>query len=301
MPAAHLWQLEAVSLEPARLREVSLKIETGVTALLGWSGAGKTSLLDLLARFETPSSGKIIGDPRTAWVPQNGGLWAHCTAREHLKIACRNRDGIDDLLTAFDLETKSESRPHELSEGEQSRLSVARALAADAPVLLMDEPLVHVDPARAGKYWNIIREHIAMTGASLIFATHVPELVLAEAARVVSLRAGRVLHSSSVADLYAVPPTPELMTFLGPGNWLTPDETQRWFDEDIDASRCFRPEQIEIVADPAGRTTVQRVTFFGTGETVEVRDKSGSTRAFTHRPSGPHLKAGDHAAIRLRK
>src|SRR5213595_1285740 len=87
-----LWTLSQVSLGPARLEGISLAIEHGVTAIIGWSGAGKTSLLNLLVGFERPDRGAITGAPRVAWVPQNGGLWPHCTAREHLEIALRSSD-----------------------------------------------------------------------------------------------------------------------------------------------------------------------------------------------------------------
>src|SRR5260221_996025 len=99
--ADFLWQLDAVSLGPGRVREVSITIGRGVTAIVGWSGAGKTSLLNVLARFEKPDRGKISGAPRVAWVPQNGGLWAHCTAREHLEIVRHSANGTGALLAAF--------------------------------------------------------------------------------------------------------------------------------------------------------------------------------------------------------
>src|SRR5438309_1344936 len=106
MAADSLWQLDAVSLDPARLREVTTTIPAGVTAVVGWSGAGKTSLLNLLVGFEQADHGVIRGSPQVAWVPQNGGLWPHCTALEHLEIARGTRDEIESLLAAFDLAEK---------------------------------------------------------------------------------------------------------------------------------------------------------------------------------------------------
>jgi ABC-type multidrug transport system ATPase subunit len=185
MVADPLWTLENVSLAPARLRDVSLTLRPGVTAVIGWSGAGKTSLLNVLAGFEKAERGSVRGTASLAWVPQDGGLWPHCTAREHLAIARPGGDGLDALLAAFDLAARANARPHELSQGEQARLSVARALAANAGVFVMDEPLAHVDPARAGSYWCVIREHLAATDASLVFSTHLPEIALGEAERVV--------------------------------------------------------------------------------------------------------------------
>jgi ABC-type Fe3+/spermidine/putrescine transport system ATPase subunit len=302
MAAEPLWQLHALSLAPGRLREVSLTIERGVTAVIGWSGAGKTSLLNVLAGFEKADAGRITGAPRVAWVPQNGGLWPHCTVREHLEIARASALGIDGILTAFDLGKRAAARPHELSEGEQSRLAVARALAAEAEVLVMDEPLVHVDPAREGKYWRVIRKHLTATGASLVFATHAPEAALGEATRAICLREGRVLHTGPIASLYAQPPSAELMSFLGPGNWFTPEEAQVWLGVEITTARCYRPEEVEIVPAEEGEFVIESARFRGAFAEVELRSQTESeSRQFVHRPRGPALTAGMRAEVRVNR
>ena len=298
-----LWQLAGVSLEPSRLHDVTLVIPRGVTAVLGWSGAGKSSLLNLLAGFERPDRGSLAGQPRCAWVPQDGGLWPQCTVREHLEIARHSSDGIGALLLRFDLLDKTDARPGSLSQGEQSRLAVARALAADAAVLVMDEPLVHVDPARRGKYWSVVREHLTRTGASLIFATHEPEAVLGEALRVICLREGRVLHEGAVAELYAHPPNAELMSFLGPGNWIEPDEARAWLGVEIAAARCLRPEQIEIEPAEGGDFIVSSATFRGPLEVVELQNAPNGARQrlLFHRPAAAALGPNMRVAIRLRR
>ncbi|HEX8295738.1 MAG TPA: ATP-binding cassette domain-containing protein [Chthoniobacteraceae bacterium] len=330
MAAEPLWMLDAVSLEPARLHELSVEIHPGITAVIGWSGAGKTSLLNLLVGFERaergskaesrrPNAAEISKAPAAsfgsslrsstldlpsslAWVPQNGGLWPHCTAREHLTLAGASAERAAALLAAFDLEPFAESRPDALSQGERSRLAVARALAFRAEVLVMDEPLVHVDPARCGKYWAVIREQLEETGASLVFSTHVPETVLAHAQRAICLRHGRLLHEGPVSTLYADPPTSELMTFLGPGNWLTEEESRLWFGLRIDAPRCFRPEQVEITPAAISHVVVRHSTFFGSVADVELRHvNAAEIRSFLHRPSGPHLAAGTPATLHLRE
>ncbi len=295
MAVENLWQLESVSLAPARLRGITLGIPRGVTALLGWSGAGKTSLLNLLAGFENPDAGKINGSAKVAWVPQNGGLWPHCTAREHLKIAGCADAKSDGLLRAFDLAEKADARPGELSEGEQSRLAVARALAAESEVLVMDEPLVHVDPARAGKYWRAIREHVVATGASLIFSTHEPEAVLSEAEHVICLRDGRVLHAGKVGELYANPATEELMECFGPGNWLTPEEARLWLGIEIAAARCFRPEQLAIEPCESGSFVIESARFCGSIAQAQI-----GGRTFFHRPAGASLRENMSVKIGVR-
>lgn len=301
MAADPLWTLDHVSLAPARLRDLSLVLRPGVTAVIGWSGAGKTSLLNVLVGFEKAESGSARGTASVAWVPQDGGLWPHCTAREHLAIARPGGDGLDALLAAFDLTARAEARPHELSQGEQARLSVARALAAKVEVLVMDEPLAHVDPARAGNYWRVIREHLAATGASLVFSTHLPEIALGEAERVVCLSKGRVVHDGPVRELYDAPPTAELMTFLGPGNWLTPDEAALWFGAEIQHPRCFRPEQIEMERAAGGEVVVCDARFRGTVEEAELRHpRAAAPRTFFHRPAVARVRAGERVAIRVR-
>ena len=298
-----LWRLDGVSLEPARLRDVTLVIPCGISAVLGWSGAGKSSLLNLLVGFERPDRGSLAGKPRCAWVPQDGGLWPQCTVRKHLEIARHSGAGIDHLLAEFDLLEKAAMRPDSLSQGEQSRLAVARALAAEAEVLVMDEPLVHVDPARRGKYWSVVREYLARTGAALLFATHEPEAVLGEAQRVICLREGRVLHEGTVAELYAHPPNAELMSFLGPGNWFHAGEARHWLGLEISAARCFRPEQIEIVPAGAGDFVVCTATFRGAIEAVELHNAGDGARRrlLFHRPAVAVLGPNMRVTIGLRR
>ena len=86
----------------------------------------------------------------------------------------------DELLAAFGLTEVSDKYPGQLSQGEASRLSVVRALASQAKVLVMDEPLVHVDQAHWPQYWDFIRASCASHSISLVFSTHSPELVLRE-------------------------------------------------------------------------------------------------------------------------
>lgn len=298
MVADPLWQLDAVSLDPARLREVSATIAAGVTAVIGWSGAGKTSLLNLLVGFEQPDRGAIHGMPRVAWVPQDGGLWPHCTALEHLEIARGSREGVEALLAAFDLGEKGATRPPKLSQGEQSRLAVARALATKADVLVMDEPLAHVDPARVGNYWREIRQRLAQSGTALVFSTHIPETAVGEAEHALCLRTGRVLHAGPVAALYAEPPDEELMGYLGAGNWLTPTEARRWLRLQLPTPRCLRPEQLVLSSTDSGALRIEASRFRGSCAETELRHvPSNATRTFYHRPARNEFRPGQFVQL----
>ena len=284
MQADAIFQLDRVSLWPGRLRDVSLTIPRGITAVLGASGAGKTSLLNVLAGFEKPTAGKLHGDARVAWVPQGDGLWPGCTAREHLTECGVTKTAAGALLTSFDLAHLADAKPPKLSRGEQSRLALARALAMTPRTLVLDEPLAHVDTARSGKFWSVIREHVRGTGASLIFATHAPEIALAEAEHAICLREGGVAFAGKIADLYENPTTPEAANFLGPANWLTPDDARQWLCESWAGARCVRPERVTITTAENGTATVSTSRFFGAFAETELRTANGNTRTFIHRP-----------------
>lgn len=300
-----LWTLTQASLGH-RLRDVSLSIGPGVTAVLGQSGAGKTSLLNLLVAFERPDAGAVAatlasGSHRRPlfWVPQGDGLWPHLTVRQHLTdTGCTE---ADTLLAEFGLTERAAALPETLSQGERARLAVARALAADAAVLVMDEPLAHVAPARAGDYWAVMRRRMMAASVSFVFATHAPGTVLAEAERVICLDDGRVVYAGSVEDLYWRPPTAELAACLGEANWFEPPAATLWLQLDEPSARCLRPEQLAVVVAADGRLLVEDSRFHGAVAEVRLRDPgTGTQRRFWHRPAGNHLVPGTRVNLEVR-
>lgn len=344
-----LWHFQRVGLSghrTPRLQEVTLEIRAGATALVGPSGAGKTSLLNLLVDFERPDAGTLTAnlphdDDRLPlfWVPQNDGLWPHLTARQHLDIvmprgARTHNDsrfvphahtpqadalassatakpsawaetrtethGVASLLGAFDLAHRAGARPESLSQGECARLSVARALASGAAVLVMDEPLAHVDPARVGRYWQVVRDHCAACRTSLIFATHAPEVALREATHAVGLDAGRVVFAGPIDELYHQPATPELAALLGAANWLSAEEAGEWLGQRPPVGGCYRPERLAVVPARESPLVVEAARFAGAVAEVDLRDqRTGRVRRFLHRPGGDTLRPGDRVWLRL--
>lgn len=312
-----LWQLESVTLAGERADRVhaaSLQIRSNVTAVIGYSGAGKTSLLNLLVGFEKPHEGQIAfhPPPRTDqgpalfWSPQDGGLWPHLKVREHLEMVAPDagprRGNVNNLLRDFDLADRADARPDRLSAGQRARLSIARALMTQATVLVLDEPLAHVDPGRIEKYWNRIRQHVEEGSRSLVFATHAPTAVLAHAKDAVCMDTGRVLYHGEVDALYWRPATEQLARYLGEVNWLTPDDTALWFDglgEKLEEPACYRPEQIAISAGPNSPIVVGRRRFRGSVEDLELRHEgTGATRWFSHRPQPRPLAVGTRVFLR---
>ncbi len=313
--AETLWELNNVSLgHPAarRLDEVSLTVQDGVTAVIGPSGAGKTSLLNLLAQFERPSSGEMVahlpaGDrrPSLAWVPPDFGLWPHLTVRQHLdtvQTTSRQASHISDLLDAFGLRTLADAHVGRLSQGERSRLSVARALCCDPVVLVMDEPLVHVDPTSLDTYWRTIRDHCRQQDTTLVFSTHSPESVLREASRVICLDRGHVSYEGELETLYVNPPTQQLARLLGPSNWFAADETAHWLPdhEGCTTAVCVRPDWVRLT--PANGAGLRLHSSRSVGTLVESdveHEATNDRRTIVHRPGEAQLVAGTHVLLRL--
>ena len=300
-----LWSLRDVALVTdgtRRLHDVTVDVSAGVTAVLGYSGAGKTSFLNLLVGFEPQTSGTVNRSVPDAavpvfWVPQNGGLWNHVTVLDHiLKLeSTTDSAAAGEWLKRFDLEERSSSLPAKLSQGERARLSVARALATDAAALVMDEPLAHVDPGRVATYFDVIVEHVKAGSRSLVFATHQPELVLRYADNVVCLDAGTCVFAGPVADLYQKPDNSRLATLLGPGNWISTDEFGFWLDHTGHAEGVLRPERLRVERlEHAGerRFAVVSSRCLGPISETTIRDETTDRqRSFVHLTSGT-LQAG---------
>lgn len=311
-----LWSLTDVSLNWSngmRLTGINLEIPSGVTAVMGYSGAGKTSLLNLLVRFERPDAGTVVRNQNASspvngldlfWVPHTLGLWPQYSVLEHLTLVCPQSElkhvSPESLLDDFNLKSLSAKYPGQLSQGEASRLAVARALASHARVIVMDEPLVHVDQAHWPSYWDVIRNFCQEQQISLVFATHSSELVMREATNVICLEQGQVVYAGAVNELYYNPPSLPTASYLGPVNDLSNIPDQNLSDGER-KSHFARPEQLSIVKDVRGSYEVKNVKFSGSVEEVTVSQQGAETTSatFYHRPVRTVLKQGDRVSLRL--
>jgi iron(III) transport system ATP-binding protein len=150
-----------------------------------------------------------------------------------------------------------------------------------------------------GKYWQAIRRHLAAKGTSLVFATHSPMQVLAEAQRVICLRNGQVQYNGGVEELYWRAPTAELAACLGETNWLEPEAARLWLKRDEPAARCFRPEQISAQPDEQSPLVVESSRFQGAVAELELRhEPTGAVRTFYHRPASNHLARGTRILLK---
>lgn len=271
-----VWSLSGVTLagrDRPRVDGVSLEISAGVTAVMGRSGAGKSSVLGLLADFEQPDAGSVefavpesSADLPLFWSPQDDGLWPHLTVEQHIEFVLSSKAKVErsaiHWLERFSLSDVSESLPESLSQGERSRLAITRALASQASVLLLDEPLVHVDPMLAHRCWQILGEHLQDRCSAAVFTTHDPDAVLKFAQNVICLDRGTVTFCGSVETLYLDPPSREVAWLLGPCNWLGKADYEGDSDglsRATDEFCCVRPSQTELESHASGHFVVETI------------------------------------------
>jgi osmoprotectant transport system ATP-binding protein len=196
---------------------LNLEVQSGETlVLLGESGCGKTTTLRLVNRLLTPTSGQVLveGKATTAWdvirlrrrtgyVIQDAGLFPHFTVADNVALVPQ-LDGWDEArihrrmlelleLVGLDPERFAERYPRELSGGQRQRVGVARALAADPPLLLMDEPFGALDPLTRASLQKEFAELKARLGKTVIFVTHDVREALALGSRIALMDKGRIV------------------------------------------------------------------------------------------------------------
>lgn len=202
------------------LDHISLSIDAGTTtALLGRSGSGKTTLLRTVNRMVLPTSGSVYvrgsatlnEEPialrrRIGYVIQETGLFPHFTVQRNVgvvpeisgqpggDIAARGRELLS--MVGMDADVFSGRYPHQLSGGQRQRVGLARALAADPPILLMDEPFGALDPLTRAEMQDMLRALLGGLRKTVLLVTHDLDEALYLATRIVLLEEGRV-----VADL----------------------------------------------------------------------------------------------------
>lgn len=204
------------------LLDVSLAIETGeFVALVGASGSGKSTLLKCINRLVEPTAGRVLLDGedvtsvpapalrrRIGYVFQGIGLFPHMTVAENIALTPQlegtrlGAERIAELLALVELEPEMARRlPAELSGGQRQRVGVARALASDSHLLLMDEPFGALDPITRGQLGERVRRLHDELGLTTVMVTHDMAEALLLATRVLVMDAGRIVADESPAAL----------------------------------------------------------------------------------------------------
>jgi len=254
------------------LDDVSVAIPEGsLTALLGPSGSGKSTLLRVIAGLEEPDRGQVLlGDDDVTHQPARargvGMVFQHYAAFKHmtvwenvafgLKVRKRPKDEIrarvHDLLELVQLEGLAKRYPAQLSGGQRQRMALARALAVDPEVLLLDEPFGALD-ARVRKELRawLLRLHDEVHVTTII-VTHDQEEAMEVAGQIVVINQGRVEQVGTPRELYDSPANEFVMSFVGPVNKI--------------GDTFVRPRDISLTLEPEGECAeamVERVVHLG--------------------------------------
>jgi len=292
---------------------VDLDVAAGeFMALLGPSGCGKTTLLRLLAGFEAPDAGtikigsRIVAQAGQATVPpeargvgmvfQSYALWPHMNVRENVEYALKVRgmardarnQRVERALAVVGLPDRAAAMPETLSGGQRQRVALARCIAMEPSVILMDEPLanldVHLRDSLQAEFHRLHRE----LGATILYITHDQAEAMALADRVAVMHDGRIQQIAAPRRLYAEPATPMVADFVGRGLVVPLDEAVAARSGVLEAKlwghairlrategaasmqACLRPEGLALAAQGI-LARVERAVFEGAATMVHCR------------------------------
>ena len=254
------------------LDDVSLEIGDGsLTALLGPSGSGKTTLLRIIAGLDVPDSGVVcLGDRDVTRVPPQdrgiGFVFQHYAPFKHMTVwdnvafglTIRHqpreliRRTVGDLLSLVQIAHLADRFPAQLSGGQRQRMALARALAIQPAVLLLDEPFGALDARVRKELRSWLRRLHDETHVTTVFVTHDQEEAMDVADHIVVMDDGRIEQEGSPRELYEHPANEFVMSFIGPVTRL--------------GDAYVRPHDIEVQLTPldgGSEAVVERVVYLG--------------------------------------
>lgn len=308
------------------LDDVSISIEQGeFVCLLGPSGCGKTTLLRLIAGLTDIDSGVVsLKDEVLTDMParqrgfgivfQSYSLFPSMTVAENIGYGLKIRHAAPDvinvrvgeLLDIVKLPHLADKFPGQLSGGQQQRIALARAIAVDPRVLLLDEPLSALDAKVRGSLRDEIKQLQRTLGIPTLMVTHDQEEALALADKIICMNHGVVVQSGTPEDLYHRPATRFVADFMGVSNLVSTDRIRREMpallaerpdapDQQFDA--CIRPEKIKLTADPTGTATVCSARFLGNLTRYTLDSVLGELVVEAHGAVG--LKEGQNVSVQI--
>ena len=314
----------------AAVTAANLDIEAGsIVALLGPSGCGKTSLLRAIAGLESPTAGSASiggatvsshGSGKRQWVNpekrnvgmvfQDGALFPHLTVAQNIVFGLRAMRKelsraevlarVDELLDLVDLQGFGDRLPNTLSGGQQQRVALARSLAPQPKVLLLDEPFSALDTSLRVQVRAEVARIVRDVGVTTVFVTHDQDEAFVLGDKVAVMQAGNIEQFGTPDELYRSPATPWVAGFVGEANFVVGvvadnDATvaatpigvitidDRRADPNSNEVRVLvRPEQVSLRLDPtdgAEAATVRTVEYYGHDVRYEVEFADGTVLA----------------------
>jgi sulfate/thiosulfate transport system ATP-binding protein len=282
------------------LDDVSVEVATGsLTALLGPSGSGKSTLLRVIAGLETPDAGSVqiaeqdvtgrsAQDRGVGFVFQHYAAFKHMTVYNNIAFGLQIRKvpraeierRVKELLELVQLEGLAKRFPAQLSGGQRQRMGLARALAVDPKVLLLDEPFGALDARVRTELRAWLRRLHDETHTTTVIVTHDQEEAMEVADEVVVMNRGRVEQTAGPRELYERPANEFVMSFVG--------QVNRFGDAYV------RPHDLELTLESNGTTreaTIERIVHLGFEVRVElVREDGERVSVQLTRHQAEHLK-----------
>lgn len=316
------------------LKEINLTCEEGkLLVLLGPSGCGKSTTLRLIAGLETPTSGSIkIGGREVADLPpvkrdismvfQNYALFPHLNVAENILFGLKARKvdkaeqekRLGNAAGILGLEQFLDRKPAQLSGGQRQRVALGRAIVAQVPVCLMDEPLSNLDAKLRQEMRQEIRSLQQRLGMTMVYVTHDQVEAMTIADKIILMKDGGIEQHGTPADLYNKPTTAFTGNFIGnpPMNILKPTKEMlsicsAMIPVSVKGEELLigvRPENIEIRQDQGCEVTVVATEYLGADTliTCKVGDQTfiASSQGRLVIPAGDTIKIGwsiDHTHI----
>jgi sulfate transport system ATP-binding protein len=286
------------------LDNINLEINSGeLIALLGPSGCGKTSLLRIIGGLALADSGKLLfhgeevetrdaRERNVGFVFQHYALFRHMTVFENVAFGLRVRPKkfrpneteikrrVHELLNLVQLDWLANRYPSELSGGQRQRIALARALAVEPKILLLDEPFGALDAQVRKELRRWLRRLHDDLHITSVFVTHDQEEALEVADRVVVMNKGKIEQIGTPDEVYAAPASPFVYQFIGNVNLFHSREHAPWTEEHGDAVAYVRPHDIDISLTAQDETalpvTVKLVRAIGSVVRVEVAAEASS-------------------------
>ncbi|MFM7462466.1 MAG: heme ABC exporter ATP-binding protein CcmA [Actinomycetota bacterium] len=287
------------------LDQLSLQINAGTfTAILGPSGCGKTTLLRAIAGLVRPSSGAIrfgkqlvsisslVLPPhkrKIGYLPQEAALFPHLTVFENIAYALerekftkdQKRKIVHEMLELIGLVGYGDRLPSELSGGQQTRVALARALALEPKVVLLDEPFSALDATLRSELREEVTSLLKKRGATTLMVTHDREEALVTADMIALMRDGKIVQHGAPDEVYSTPTTPYAALSTGDALVLPARRDGENFFHPLSASLSpegsesgilvIRPEEITLSKSSAAgqRAIVTKVEYYGHDAIVE--------------------------------
>ncbi len=280
-----------VSYPAFQLGPIDLTVGREVLAVLGPSGCGKTTLLAVIAGTTAPDVGHLywadtpldvvpVEARRAALVFQESAVFPHMTARANIAYAAACADQVERMARLLEITDVLDQRADTLSGGERRRVEVARALAAEPRVLLLDEPTAGLDAPIKRRLRDQLRTVLTGFDIPVLYVTHDQREAAAVADRIAVMKAGTIHQVAPPTMLFNAPATPFVASFTGndnvfPARVLPPNPRPQvaWdghvvqvpdhdFAPGTDVWLCVRPEQVSVVADgDSARSNVMPATL----------------------------------------